>query len=205
MKLLFENWRKFIKEDVVDLASRRQSDEKEFVFNETELNQLNNSITKIINTAKQVLGATGEALSFSPETLEQIELAEPMRMVAEQTDEELGITPFQSAQASPEQMALRKQYYGPEGEFTKGGPKAVRGLEKGLGQMSAEEFEETGYVIKVPQSVLADFRQLVESTKETENLYEEARDWYHNIRGLLDRETENDRDSALLGLFRGAF
>jgi hypothetical protein len=200
MKLLFENWRKFIKEDVIDLASRRKSDEKEFVFNESELDQLNNSITKIINTAKQVLGATGETLSFSPETLEQIELAEPMRMVAEQTDEELGITPQQRRRASPEQMALRKQYYGPEGEFTKGGPKAVRGLEKGLGQMSAEEFEETGYVIKVPQSVLADFRQLVESTKETDNLYEEARDWYHNIRGLLDRETENDRDSALLGL-----
>jgi len=199
MKLLFENWRKFIKEDVVDLASRRKNDEKEFIFNEAELNALNDSITKIINTAKQVLGGAGETLSFSPESLEQIELAEPMRMVAEQTDEELGITSSQFSKASPEQMALRKQYYGPEGEFTKSGPKAVRGLEKGLGQMSAEEFEETGYVIKIPQSVLADFRQLVESTKETDNLYEEARDWYHDIRGLLDRETNNDRDSALLG------
>jgi hypothetical protein len=97
-------------------------------------------------------------------------------------------------------MALRKQYYGPEGELTKGGPKAVRDLEKGLGQMSAEDFEETGYVMKVPQSVLADFRQLVESTKETDGLYEAARDWYHDIRGLLDRETENDREGALLGL-----
>ena len=35
MKLLFENWRKYINEDVVDLASRRQSNEKEFVFLDT--------------------------------------------------------------------------------------------------------------------------------------------------------------------------
>ena len=200
MKLLFENWRQYINEDVIDLASRRQSSEKEFVFNADELSSLNNSIAKIVDAAKQVLGADGETPYLQPDSLEQIELAEPLRMVAEQTDEELGITPFQSSQASPKQMALRKQYYGPEGELTKGGPKAVRGLEKGLGQMSAEEFEETGYVIKVPQSVLADFRQLVESTKKTAGLYEEARDWYHNIRGLLDREAENDRDAALLGL-----
>mgnify|MGYP005812726145 CR=1 FL=1 len=200
MKLLFENWRRFLKEEVIDIASRRESNEKEFVFNETELNALNNSIAKIVDTAKNVLGADGETPFFSAESLEQIELAEPMRMVAEQTDEELGITPLQRSQASPEQMALRKQYYGPEGELTTRGPKAVRDLEKGLGQMSAEEFEETGYVIKVPQNVLADFRELVESTKKTDGLYEEARDWYHNIRGLLDRETEDDRDSALLGL-----
>ena len=200
MKLLFENWRRYINEDVVDLASRRQSNEKQFVFNADELSSLNNSIAKIVDAAKQVLGAEGETPYIEPESLEQIELAEPMKIVAEQTDEELGITPQQASEASPEQMALRKQYYGPEGELTKGGPKAVRGLEKGLGQMSAEDFEETGYVMKVPQSVLADFRQLVESTKETDRLYEEARDWYHDIRGLLDRETENDRDSALLGL-----
>jgi len=200
MKLLFENWRKYMNENVVDLVSRRQSNEKEFVFNADELSALNNSIAKIVDTAKQVLGAEGEVPYIESEAVEQIELAEPMRMVAEQTDEELGITPFQSSQASPEQIALRKQYYGPEGELTKGGPKAVKGLEKGLGQMSAEEFEETGYVIKVPQNVLADFRTLVESTKKTAGLYEEAKDWYHNIRELLDRATESDRDGTLLGL-----
>tara|TARA_Y100001970_G_scaffold60009_3_gene76434 strand:- start:2491 stop:4188 length:1698 start_codon:yes stop_codon:yes gene_type:complete len=200
MKHLFENWRQYVNEDVVDLASRRKKSEKEFVFTDAELNSLNDAIARVIDGAKKVLGADGETPFLSPDSLEKIELAQPMRMVAEQTDEELGITPFQSSQASPEQMALRKQYYGPEGELTKGGPKAVRGLEKGLGQMSAEEFEEAGYVIKVPQSVLNDFGQLVESTKETAGLFEEARDWYHNIRGLLDRETENDRDSALLGL-----
>ena len=44
MKLLFENWRQYIKEDVIDLASRRQSNEKEFIFNTDELGALNNSI-----------------------------------------------------------------------------------------------------------------------------------------------------------------
>jgi len=205
MKLLLESWRKYVNEDaslykdVVDLASRRKSDEKEFIFDEAELSALNNSIAKIVNSAKRALGADGETPYLSPESLEQIELAEPMRKVAE-AEGDLGATMHQLSQASPEQMVLRKQYYGPEGELTKRGPKAAKDLEKGLGQMSAEEFEETGYVIKVPKNVLADFRQLVESTKKTDGLYEDARDWYHNIRGLLDRETENDRDSALLGL-----
>ena len=203
MQFLFKKWRKYLKEDtnVIDLASRRKSgDDKEFVFSEPELKQLNKSIANIINTAEKVLGADGSIPFYNLNQLEKIELAEPLKMVAEVEEDDLGITPQQLGQVSPEQIALRKKYYGPEGELTKRGPKAVRGLEKGLGQMSAEEFEEAGYVIKVPQTVLADFRELVESTKETEGLYEEAKDWYHNIRGLLDRETENDRDSALLGL-----
>jgi len=200
MKLLLENWRKYVKEDVVDMASRRKSNEKEFVLNADEFSALNGAIAKIVEEAKHVLGGEGKIPYFDPNSLEKVELAEPLKMVAEQTDEELGLTPYQASQASPEQMALRKQHYGSEGELKKRGPKAVRDLEKGLGQMSAEEFEEAGYVIKVPESVLSDFRQLVESTKETDGLYEEARDWYHNIRGLLDRETADDRDSALLGL-----
>ena len=209
MKILFENWRKFVKEDVISLADRRKSNDKEFVFSAEELDKLNASISTIIDAAKNSLGADGEAPTLRPQDLEKIETAPPidseaegeLRMVAEaEEDEDLGITDFQAAKASPEQMDLRKQYYGPEGELTQRGPKAVRGLEKGLGQMSAQEFEDAGYVMRVPQNVLADFRELVESTKEVAGLYEEARDWYHNIRGLLDRETENDRDSALLGL-----
>ena len=89
MKLLFENWRKYIKEDVIDLASRRKSNEKEFVFSEDELNSLNRTIAKIVNSAKHVLGAAGDTPQLSPEALEQVETAEPMRMVAEQTEEEL--------------------------------------------------------------------------------------------------------------------
>jgi len=209
MQKLFEDWRKFVKEDVISLADRRKSNDKEFVFSAEELDKLNAAISTIIDAAKNSLGADGEVPTLRPQDLEKIETAPPvdreageeLRMVAEaEEDEDLGITDFQAAKASPEQMDIRKQYYGSEGELTQRGPKAVRGLEKGLGQMSAQEFEDAGYVMRVPQNVLADFRQLVESTKEVAGLYEEARDWYHNIRGLLDRETENDRDSALLGL-----
>ena len=209
MQKLFEDWRKFVKEDVISLADRRKSNDKEFVFSAEELDKLNAAISTIIDAAKSSLGADGEVPILRPQDLEKIETAPPidseaegeLRMVAEaEEDEDLGITDFQAAKASPEQMDIRKQYYGSEGELTQRGPKAVRGLEKGLGQMSAQEFEDAGYVMRVPQNVLADFRQLVESTKEVAGLYEEARDWYHNIRGLLDRETENDRDSALLGL-----
>jgi len=207
MKLLLENWRQYLKEDVVDLTSRRApADEKEFIFDETKRKQLNKSIAVIVSRAKKVLGGEGEIPFFSTEDLEEVELAEPIKMVAEADyleDEDLeglGVTPFQAAQASPEQMALRRQYYGPEGELAKRGPKAVKDLEKGLGRMSAQEFEEAGYVLRVSQDVLNDFKFLVESAEEVEGLYEEARDWYHNIRGLLDQETDSDRDATLLGL-----
>tara|TARA_R110000787_G_scaffold258501_2_gene363708 strand:- start:74 stop:1522 length:1449 start_codon:yes stop_codon:yes gene_type:complete len=66
--------------------------------------------------------------------------------------------------------------------------------------MSATDFEEEGIVIPVPEEVLQSFRQLVADTKEIDGLYEEARDWYQSIRGLLDKETGNDQDATLLGL-----
>ena len=44
MKLLFENWRRYMNENVVDLASRRKSNEKEFVLDTDELSALNNAI-----------------------------------------------------------------------------------------------------------------------------------------------------------------
>ena len=66
--------------------------------------------------------------------------------------------------------------------------------------MSAQDFEATDFVMKVPKEVLEDFRVMVEESKKTGELYTQARNWYHNIRKLLDQETDNDRDSALLGL-----
>jgi len=196
MKLLFENWRKYMEEDA--------SSAEEFMLlclrqcrtiDENELDQINNSIATIVNYVHSELD-----VSYSPpEPLENIQSGEP-EQVTEAEEDELGATPYQLGQASPEHLKFRKQYYGPEGELTKRGPKAAKDLEHGLGHMSAEEFEESGHVLKVPQEVLKDFQQLVESTQETEGLYEEARDWYHNIRNLLDQETDSDRDSALLGL-----
>ena len=208
MKLLIENWRKFVNEEAEVIpfpGSQPQSGEQDFSFSPAELDAVNSSIAKIVNTAKKVLGAEGE--------IPQLEgsFAEPeMRMVAEDVDdateeeqaeaEALGITVSQLRSASPEQLNLRRQYYGPEGDVAQRGPKAVRGLDKGLGTMSATDFEEEGIVIPVPEEVLQSFRQLVADTKEIDGLYEEARDWYQSIRGLLDKETGNDQDATLLGL-----
>jgi len=180
MKLLFENWRKYLNES--------DAEGKTFTFSRLELQGLNKSIAKIVSAAKKVLGAEGSVPHISLKDLEPAqEETIPLKMVAEVEGEE-------------NVFSLRQRYHGPEGELKKRGPRAVRGLEKGLGRMSAEEFEETGYVLKVPEEVLTDFRTLVESTKNVAGLYEEARDWYHNIRELLDNETESDRDSALMGL-----
>lgn len=208
MKTIIENWNRFVNEEAEVIpfpGSQQQSADKDFSFSPAELDAVNSSIAKIVNTAKKVLGAEGE--------IPQLEgsFAEPeMRMVAEDVDdateeekaeaEALGITVAQMRSASPEQMSLRRQYYGPEGDIAQRGPKAVRGLDKGLGTMSAADFEEEGIVIPVPEEVLQSFRQLVADTKEIDGLYEEARDWYQSIRGLLDKETGNDQDATLLGL-----
>ena len=182
MKLLFENWRKFVKD----------KNERSFTFSESELQQLNRSIAKIVSSAQKVLGATGPVPLISLKDLERVELdpmqqdPAPLKMVAEQEDDNV--------------TQLRQKYYGPEGELEKRGPKTVKGLEKGLGQMTSAEFEETGYVMRVPEEVLIDFENLVLEMRKTGELYVQARDWYHNIRDLLDQETNNDRDSALLGM-----
>jgi len=198
MKLILENWRKHLKEQD-DISTVKQ-----FAFSPAELKRVNSSIELIVNKAKEVLGASG-----SVPYLEEEE--EPLAMVAEQTEEppteeeeeearNLGITVRQLRDATPEQLELRRKYYGPEGELKKYGPRAVRGLEKGLGQMTAGEFEEADIVIAIPNTVLEDFRVLVESTKEIDGLYEAARDWYHDIRKLLDEEAKTDRDATLLGM-----
>jgi len=215
MKLLFENWRKYLKEDVVDIASRQNTGEKEFFFSESQFKQLNSAMAMLADQALNAdifdplrmllepLGVTGDSVYLTTEDpiVNKEETEEPLQMVAEQTEEDdLGLTPYQTAQTDPEVLDLRQKYHGAEGELAARGPKAARDLEKGLGRMSAEEFEEGGYVIRVPEKVLADFKQLVESTQETEGLYEEAKNWYHNIRSMLDQETESDRDATLLGL-----
>ena len=183
MKLILENWRKFLKE--------AEANERNFTFSEPELQKLNKSIAKIVSAAKKVLGADGPIPYISPKDLEVVQLdprqrdPAPLQMVAE--DEE-------------DVISLRKKYYGPEGELTKRGPKSVKGLEKGLGRMTAPEFEESGYVMRVPEEVLIDFEGLIIETKKTGELYIQARDWYHDIRDLLNQETNTDRDATLLGL-----
>ena len=177
MKLIFENWRKHISEATVN--------EKSFTFSEAELRKLNKSIAKIVSTAQKVLGGDGPIPYISPKDLER-QTREPMRQVAEGEDSDLA--------------SLRQKYYGPEGELAKYGPRAVKDLPKGLGKMTASEFEEADLVLKVPEEVLGDFRTLIEGLKKTGELYIQARNWYHNIRKLLDEETKDDRDAALLGM-----
>lgn len=214
MKLIFENWKRYIKEQAEIIpfpVPQQKSGEKDFVFTSEKLEQVNASISMIVNTAKKIFGADGEI----PQLYDSSEEQEEIRLVAEAiidasiidaTEEEmaeaeaLDITVAQLRASSPEQLKLRRQFYGPEGDISKRGPKAVKGLKKGLGDMSAQDFEEANIVIPVPIEVLESFRQLVADTKEISGLYEEARDWYHSIRGLLDKETGNDQDATLLGL-----
>ena len=177
MKLIMENWRSHLKE-----AERPT---KSFMFSEDELKALNKSVARITSMAKKILGAEGAIPYLTPRDLEAAEL-EPQRMVAEDNDAEV--------------TDLRQRYHGPGGELEKSGPRAVKDLEKPISRMSARDFEASGHVMKVPEEVLEDFRTMVEETKHMGDLYEQARDWYHDIRGLLDQETKSDRDSALLGM-----
>lgn len=198
-------------ESIEEQQMVEQSGTKEFVFTHGELERLEKSVRKITAKASQVLGAKGPILMGLDRIMEPIELgASKMQKVAEgdvidASDRFKGRRGTAKSQFSPEEeeerLALRQRYYGPEGEVTKVRPGASRkGLDKPFTQMSPADFEEAGYVLKVPQSVLDDFALMVEETKRAGNLFEEARDWYHNIRRLLDQETPNDRDATLLGL-----
>ena len=85
MKLLFENWRKYVAEDAQVIpfpGSQKQSGSKDYTFTAAELDQVNDSIAKIVGTAKKVLGAEGEIPQLDGS------FAEPeMRMVAEEVDD----------------------------------------------------------------------------------------------------------------------
>ena len=184
---------------------------KTFTFNKAELQRLEKAVRKISAKAMQVLGAKGAVLFGMQDIMEPVDLGQQqMRQVAEgdvvdAADRFKGRRGPGKSQFSPEEeeerKALRQKYYGAGGEIEKVRPAAARkGLEKPIAQMSPEEFEEAGFVLKVPQEVLDDFETMVNETKLAGNLFEEARDWYHSIRRLLDQETPNDRDATLLGL-----
>ena len=231
MKMLFENWRGFVNEEaeVVDFpAPKSQGGVKEFELN---LDDLNSSIQKITNAAKQVLGAEGEAPVLKAEDFQQA--GQDLRMVAEQeelTPEEeeeakrLGLTPelymLGKQSDDPEYLKLRRRYFGPEGEMARAkamgkergatGTKKSNPLKKGFGRMTAADFEEAMIVMPVSQKVLDTFQEMVQQLKSAGSVYEEAKDWYHNIRELMDKATstkdeegkniKNDRDATLLGL-----
>ena len=172
-----ESWRRFIEES--------ENSTKSFAFSAEEIDALNRANKKITNASQRMFGAEWEEAppaKFVDE--DNLETVEPS--VTEDNDEET--------------EKLRQQYYGPGRELEKRGPRRSKGAEKGFGAMSAQDFEATDFVMKVPKEVLEDFRVMVEESKKTGELYTQARNWYHNIRKLLDQETDNDRDSALLGL-----
>jgi hypothetical protein len=178
MNKIYKNWKSFLKESEVN--------NKEFFFLEKDIKNLNKSIAKIVSAAKKTLGAQGASPLLSLKDFEPVAAPESdLKMVAED---------------DADVIDLRKRYYGPEGELEKSSPRAVKNLEKGLGQMTTTDFEKGGFVMKVPVEVLQDFETLVEQTRQAGDLYVQARDWYHSIRKLLDEETKTDRDAALMGL-----
>lgn len=69
-----------------------------------------------------------------------------------------------------------------------------------IGKMGPKDFESQEIVIPVPTYVINSFRQMIADIKEVDKLYEQAKQWYHSIRGLIDNVTEDDRDGTLLGL-----
>ena len=63
MKLLIENWRKFVSEEAEVIpfpGSQQQGGDQEFSFSPAEHDAVHSSNAKIVNTAKKVCGAKGE-------------------------------------------------------------------------------------------------------------------------------------------------
>ena len=220
MKMLFENWRGFVNEqaEIIDFpAPKSRGGVKEFELN---LDDLNSSIQKITDAAKEVLGAEGEAPILKAEDFQQA--AQDLRMVAEQeglTPEEekeaerLGLTPelymLGKQSDDPEYLKLRRRYFGPEGEMARAkamgkergvyGAKKSNLLDTGLGRMTAADFEKARIVMPVSQEVLDTFQDMVQQLKSAGSVYEEAKSWYHNIRKLMDEATSTrDEDGNIV-------
>ena len=66
MKHLFENWRKYLRESETGM--------REFVFSESELVELNRSISKIVSAARSILGADGPSPMLRAKNLEKIKI-----------------------------------------------------------------------------------------------------------------------------------
>ena len=210
MKIKLDDIKKLVEEQLEMI--RGGKDTKKFYFTNRDLSQLESSTNAILSAVlEKVPGVMGET-SIGYSDLLSKEYKEPaqLRKVAEgevvdASDRFRGRRGTAKSQFSPEEeeerQKLRSKYYGPEGDIaTKTSAKARKGLEKGIGELSPEEFEQAGYVLEVPKEVLEDFSVMVQELERAGNLFEEAKDWYHSINRLMLKETGSEEDAALFGL-----
>ena len=102
----------------------------------------------------------------------------------------------------------RLNFYTPEDKLQQPIRK-VSDAPKGIGQMTTPEWESSGYIIPVSEGVLRSFEEMVGELKgetvDDKKLYDQAKNWYHDIRELLDTETDNDQDATFLGMLIATF
>ena len=222
MKLIMENFRKAMKEFKEREAGVMSYDSSlgGFRASAEDISKINAAIEKIYTAFAKLTGGdivdiptlNPEALSSGQETLsENVELDQEWSELEGKFSEEQKRNLFlrfkvnsweELSDAQKELVLDRYKYFTPDNQL-KQKIGAVRGVEKGLGGMTPEDFEKGEYVIPVSKEVLDDFQTMVNELKEggeVDSLFEKARDWYHKIRDLLDEETGNDQDATLLGL-----
>lgn len=212
MKKLLESFQKRLRE--------AESATKTFSFSKDELRTLERSVREIAAAAAKATSSPIPAFSIKP-LVQQVQQtkSEPTQLQAVAEAETNDIdnwkrrlqtkTGTAKSQFSPEEaedaLKLRQQYYGSEGEIEKARLAKKIKPEKGIGELSPEEFEQAGYVIKVPEHVLDDFNVMVQELKAVGDVYEQARSWYHNIKKMLLDVSKSDRDAALYGLLIATF
>ena len=226
MKFLFENWRGFLNEfqKTSELPSTISYDQdaKGFVVSKQQLEALNSAIQKIYKEAAKTFGTTATTIpslktsdllptSYFQTLSESVESDKKWQELEKEfTPEEkqkmfsrFGVESWEELSDENKDLIIRRlKLWDPSGVLRQR-IGTVKNLEKGLGQMTPQEFEKGGYVLPVPDEVLEEFRLMVDELKEgaeIDNLFEGARDWYHKIRELLDEETGTDQDATLLGL-----
>ncbi len=194
-------------------------EEKSFSFTEEQFSQLDRAAREIVSVVAKTVNSPMPAFSLMDIAEEgEASQAEPLQAVAEaNTEDELskwrerfkGKVGSGKSQFSPEEtedaLELRDKYYGPEGEIAATAKAKKIKPTKGIGQMSPEEFEQAGYVIKVPKEVLDDFDVMVGELKEIGTIYQQARSWYHNIKAMLLDVAQEDKGAALYGLLIATF
>lgn len=213
-----------LSEQYQKLFEERQ--EKVFSFTPEQIKELDKAVREITSVAAKMVGSAVPAFSVKSivqrgEMSAAGEEDSRLQAVAESevedmdkwrerfkgkrgTGDKVGKTQFTPGEEE-EYLKLRKQYYGPEGEIANVAKSKKQKPEKGIGELSPEEMEKAGYVIKVPVEVLNDFDVMVQELKETGAVYEQAKNWYHNIKDILEKVAGDDRGAALYGVLIATF
>lgn len=182
MKMLFENWRRFVNEqaEIVDFPApeSRGGDEEYFLFSKEQIN---------------ILDKVVKDFGGSLDGIVQKSSSEAERLVAEEDNEGEEVQSTINAVEQPYLQSLPTL------------PTPPRKSKKPFFKMEPEDFENEGYVIAVKKDILNYFKEMFEKLKENNESWKSSKRWYHDVNNVIKNFVDNEsQDVALLSVIMSA-